>query len=64
MFCNHLTSIRKMMGLTQVVLGRRCGISGAHISQYESGKRDPSFANLKKIKAGTGFSYDKLIDGI
>ena len=53
-----------MMGLTQVELGKRCGISGAHISQYESGKRDPSFANLKKIKAGTGFSYDKLIDGI
>ena len=40
--------------LTQGELAKRCGISQANISKFETGSSHPSIATLKKIADGLG----------
>lgn len=49
----NIKTIRKAMGMTQEQLGAAIGFKGAHtrktINRWESGTREPSVDNLKKL---------------
>ena len=49
-----LIAARMEEKLTQGELARRCGISQANISKFETGSSRPSIATLKKIADGLG----------
>lgn len=59
-----LLQIRRSLGLSQsqfaILLNR--GITSARISEYESGKREPSLITLLTYAYMVGFSTDDLID--
>ena len=50
----NLIAARLEENLTQEELARRCGISQANISKFETGSSHPSIATLKKIADGLG----------
>ena len=50
----NLIAVRMEENLTQGELARRCGISQANISKFETGSSHPSIATLKKIADGLG----------
>ncbi|MGK2957799.1 MAG: helix-turn-helix domain-containing protein [Acidimicrobiales bacterium] len=48
-----LKEVRRRAGLTQTELARRAGTTQPVISAYEHGRRDPSYATLRRfIEAG------------
>lgn len=49
-----LIAARMEENLTQGELARRCGISQANISRFETGSSHPSITTLKKIADGLG----------
>lgn len=50
----NLIATRTEEGLTQGELAKRCGISQANISKFETGSSRPSLSTLKKIADGLG----------
>ena len=62
-FGKRLKHIRTVwMNIDQEALGKLCGLSSTTISHFETGNRTPSLKNLRKLKKGTGCSYDQLLD--
>lgn len=57
----NLKQIRLDLDLTQEELGCVCGFTNTHISHYETGEREPSLYNLKKLKDGLNCTYDDLL---
>lgn len=60
-FAKRLELIRKEKGLSKVALGRLIGHSVERISQFESGKREPSIAELIKLCGALNVSADALL---
>lgn len=52
---------REKKGLTQTQLGRMVGVTGAQISRYEAGIREPSLTMLVKFAAIFHVSTDYLL---
>ncbi|MCX5119903.1 XRE family transcriptional regulator [Micromonospora sp. NBC_00362] len=52
---SRLTLARKRRGLTAVGLGRRTGVTGQSISNYERGRQQPSPETLERIAEELGF---------
>lgn len=52
---------RMAVGLTQLKLAKKTGLSPAAISQYESGARTPTIEAIKKIAGVLEVSVDVLI---
>lgn len=60
----ELRDARLSAGLSQQVLGARCGMSISQISNYERGRRDPlnmSVANLLALSEALGMDPTALI---
>lgn len=53
-----LRAARRRVGMSQVELGRRAGVSQSVVSAYESGARQPSVPTLARLIAVTGFELD------
>lgn len=49
-----LTARRRQLGISQTQLGLSCGFSNAQIPMYESGRRNPDVAFLRRWAAGLG----------
>lgn len=49
-----LKAVRRRNGLTQVDLARRAGTSQPVISAYERGRRDPTYATLRRLVSASG----------
>lgn len=49
-----LQAVRRRQGLTQAGLARRAGTSQPVVSAYEHGRRDPTFATLRKLVQAGG----------
>ena len=49
-----IAQARKARGWTQDQLGERLGVTKANVSHWETGKHEPSFGQLLKIKDLTG----------
>lgn len=55
---------RKAKGMTQEDLGKKLGVSGAAIAQYETGRRYPKVETLEKIAAALNVDISKLSAGL
>lgn len=49
---------RRRAGLTQAQAAVRAGVTQSVISDYERGRREPSFAMLQRLVSGLGFSLE------
>lgn len=54
--------MRKSHGLNQSQFAKKVGLTQSAISQYEDGKRSPSFEALQKISAGFDAPLDVLLN--
>jgi len=52
--CDLIRAVRRRGGLTQAELARRAGTSQPVVSAYEHGRRDPTFATLRRLVAAGG----------
>lgn len=48
-FTNRLVQLRKKRGLTQQQIADEIGVNRGSYSNWEKGKREPSFENLVKL---------------
>ncbi|MGI2078454.1 S24 family peptidase [Shewanella putrefaciens] len=62
-FNNRVKSRRDEIGLTQIQLAKKVGVSGVTISQWESGDYSPKGKNLYKLAEALECSPDWLIFG-
>ncbi len=58
----QIKEIRKKQGLTQVELGKRCGIADANLRKYENGQQNPKLETLQKIALALNVSVSELLD--
>ena len=58
----RIQSARKKAGLTQQDLATKIGAATITIRQYELGKRNPNFKQLKKIAVALDTSIAELLD--
>lgn len=56
----RLKTMRVSKGLSQASLAKACGWSQSRIGNYESGRREPSFADLDKIAEALGIVPELL----
>ena len=61
MFCENLTKILKERSISQYRLSRDTLVSQGALSDYLSGKREPSAKNLQKIAEYLNVSVDFLL---
>lgn len=59
-FCRRLRRRMHVENITQIELSRRTGLSQGLISQYISGKANPTLHNVYKIARALGCSIDEL----
>jgi transcriptional regulator with XRE-family HTH domain len=52
---------REELGLTQEQLYLRTDIHQRYLSNVENGKRNPSYASLRRLAAGLGLSASELV---
>lgn len=60
-FTDRLRATRELRGLSQTDLAKRTGLQPSAISHFETGKRAPSFDNLKRLADALGASIDYLL---
>ena len=60
-FGNQMKNIRWVLDISQEELARRAGLQVSAISHFETGRRDPSLKNIRKICKGLGCSPNALI---
>ena len=58
----NLRNYREAAGLTQLQVAERLGITKSTYCNYESGKREPDVAKIKKIAKALGVSADALLE--
>lgn len=58
----NLRNYREAAGLTQLQVAERLGITKSTYCNYESGKREPDVAKIKKIAKALGISADALLE--
>lgn len=56
-----IAAARKKKGWTQTDLGERMGVTKANVSHWETGKHDPSFLQLLKIRDLTGHPLQDVL---
>ena len=61
-FPDRLKGIREERGLSQADLAEKSGLQTSAISHFETGRRSPSFDNLKRLADALGSSIDALLD--
>lgn len=60
-FSQRLRKARKTKKLSQTELAENAGFQPSAISHFETGKRSPSFANLKKLADALEVTVDYLL---
>ncbi len=64
LFSTNLLAARGQAGLTQVELGRRCGLHRTEISRLERAGREPRLGTIVKLAAGLAIPLEVLCAGI
>lgn len=57
----NLATARKEKGWTQRVLAKQLGVSHSTIGHYETGIREPSASQFKRLAELLGVSMDELV---
>ncbi len=60
----RIRELRNMTGLSQEKFALKIGMDRTYYASVESGKRNISIKNIKKIADGFGVSLSKLFDGL
>lgn len=60
-FTNRLVQLRKKRGLTQQQIADEIGVNRGSYSNWEKGKREPSFENLSMLACIFDVSIDFLL---
>lgn len=60
-FSERLRTTREAKNLSQTALAERCGLQPSAISHFETGRRLPSFDNLKRLADALGVTIDYLL---
>jgi transcriptional regulator with XRE-family HTH domain len=60
-FPSRLHSARQLRGLSQSELAARSGLQPSAVSHFETGRRSPSFDNLKALSNALDVSTDYLL---
>lgn len=60
----RIQDLRKQTGLSQEKFALRIGMDRTYFASVESGKRNISINNIKKIADGLGISLAQLFEGI
>ncbi len=63
-FGKRIRDLRAKTGLSQEKFALKIGIDRTYYSSVESGKRNVSLQNIKKIADGLGVSLSELFQGI
>ena len=58
----HLRKLRKEKGYTQQQMADMLNISRSTYTYYETGKSQPSFQNLKKLREIFEIDYNTILD--
>nr|DAG61525.1 MAG TPA: Repressor protein CI [Caudoviricetes sp.] len=61
---DKIKEYRKQLGLTQVQLAKRLGITQGTLALYETGKRHPKIETVNRIADAICVSSSKLFDGV
>ena len=61
---DKIKEYRKQLGLTQVQLAKRLGITQGTLALYETGKRHPKIETVNRIADALCVSSSKLFDGV
>ncbi|HEY1688033.1 MAG TPA: helix-turn-helix transcriptional regulator [Solirubrobacteraceae bacterium] len=56
-----VAACRKQLGLTQEQLANDSGIHQRYLSNVETGKRNPSYASLRRLAAALGLDASQLV---
>lgn len=59
-FSDRLRITRELRKLSQAELAQKAGLQPSAISHFETGRRSPSFDNLKRLADSLGVSMDYL----
>ena len=60
-FGERLRKTRESKGLSQGELGQKAGLQPSAISHFESGRRSPSFDNLRRLADALSVTLDFLL---
>ena len=60
-FSDNLKKARELKGLSQTELAKRSGLQPSAVSHFETGRRAPSFDNLKRLADTLEVTTDFLI---
>lgn len=60
----RLKELRELRGLSQSDLAARTGLQATAVSHFETGKRSPSFDNLRRLSDALEVSSDYLLGRI
>ena len=60
-FSDNLKKIREIKGLSQAELAKRSGLQPSAVSHFETGRRAPSFDNLRRLADTLEVTTDFLI---
>lgn len=60
-FSDRLRAARELRDLSQTDLANRTGLQPSAISHFETGKRSPSFDNLRRLADALAVSIDQLL---
>lgn len=63
MLGEQIKTLRKEMGLTQVELGKKLGMTGVAVNKWELGQRTPSAEIIKELAAIFNVTTDFLLNG-
>lgn len=58
----RIKEVRKAVGMTQEELGKKLGVSGSAIAQYETDNRNPKFDTIKRIADALQTPLSDFID--
>jgi len=56
-----IKAARKKVGMTQEDLGKKLGVSGSFIAQYETNNRNPKYETIQRIAAALGVEWTELV---
>ncbi|MCA9033120.1 MAG: helix-turn-helix transcriptional regulator [Planctomycetaceae bacterium] len=60
-FGNRLREAREKKGLSQAEMAQKSGLQPSAVSHFESGRRAPSFDNLRKLADALSVTIDFLL---
>lgn len=58
----QIKAARKIKGLTQAQLAKKCGMATITIQQYEADKREPRLEQLRRVASALEVEWTELVD--